>query len=93
MSSMWRHPMLQNEKCLNIDYNEKLNFTKIEYDYLCKYCGFTDIEIRIFELRQRGVNNIKISLMLDLSQSTVNRNIAKIKKKIKKTILQSNNLI
>lgn len=85
--------MLQNEKCLNIDYNEKLNFTKIEYDYLCKYCGFTDIEIRIFELRQRGVNNIKISLMLDLSQSTVNRNIAKIKKKIKKTILQSNNLI
>lgn len=90
MSEVWGYQMLPNEKCINIDFNKKLNFTTIEYEYLCKYCGFTDVELKVFEMRQRGMNNIRISLMLRLSQSTINRHISKIKKKIKKTILQNN---
>lgn len=71
-----------------IEYSEKLNFTKYDFDYLMEYAGFTLREKKIFKLRQFGKTNTDISIILDVSLSTVNKEIKKIKKKIIKTIEQ-----
>lgn len=91
MPEMWGNSMLQNEKQINnsvIEYNKRLNFSTKEFEYLCKYAGFTDIELEIFKLRQRGFNNIQIGVLVNLSKSSVDKYIAKIKKKILKAIAQ-----
>ena len=96
MSVLRRCCLLQNEKCVKnilLEYNEKLNFSKLEYDIYRKFCGFTEFENKVFELRQQGYSNIKIEIMLNVSSSTVDRTIKEIKRKIKKVILQYDDIL
>lgn len=84
--------MLEGQFYGDIEYSNKLNFTKYEFDYLMEYAGLTIREKKIFKLRQCGKTNIEISILLVVSLSTVNKDIKKIKKKILKTISQYNKL-
>lgn len=84
--------MLEGQFYGDIEYSNKLNFTKYEFDYLMEYAGLTIREKKIFKLRQHGKTNIEISVLLVVSLSTVNKDIRKIKKKILKTIEQYSKL-
>ena len=69
-----------------LERNVKLDFTKQEYDYFCRECMFTDLQEKILKLRIRGYSIVYVSMELNISESTVNREIKKIKKKILKVI-------
>ena len=87
---------MQNEKCLNkilLEYNDKLNFSKLEFDIYKKYCGFTEFENKVFELRQQGYTNTRIEVILGVSKSKLDRSIKEIKRKIKKVILQYDDIM
>lgn len=84
---------MQNEKSVVLEFNKKLNFSKLEYDFFLENAGFTKEEIDVFELRQLGYNNLKIQLMLNISSSTVDRTVKKIKKKIIKVISQNDGIM
>ena len=50
-------------------------------------CPFTDEEIEVFNLRRRGKSRIEISMLLNMSDRTVDRRIKSIKDKIKAEII------
>lgn len=62
------------------------DFTKPEADRLKEFCNFTDDEKRIFELRCSGKSIVAVALKMFMSERTVNRIIARIKRKIQKVI-------
>jgi DNA-binding NarL/FixJ family response regulator len=70
------------------DYYEfkNLDFNKAEYEYFLENCNFTDRQKDIFELRRKGKSYIEIEFSLNISQSTITREIKKIKHKILKII-------
>ena len=61
-------------------------FTEIECERFRRDCNFTDEERKVFDLRVKGVQIIAIQDKLNMSESTVNRRIKSIKKKIYKVI-------
>lgn len=61
---------------------KKLDFTKAEYDYFIENCGFTDRQIEILNLRRRGKSIIEISMEVNLSTRTIDRELRTIRRKI-----------
>jgi len=64
----------------------RFEFTKKEYEYFVNNCFFSEEEEQILYLRLKGNGIVKISLELNMSESTVSRRIKSIKKKILKVI-------
>lgn len=84
--------MLIAPRCISPAHNGrekvKLNseFTATECDYFRRYCNFTDEERRVFDMRVKGRSNTEISLKLCMSESTVDRRVRAIKRKIIKVL-------
>jgi len=65
---------------------KKLDFNKSEYEYFLENCNFTDRQKEILDLRRSGKSIIEITFITNLSESTINREIKAIKRKIFKII-------
>lgn len=61
-------------------------FTAPECENLRAVCNFTEEEERIFTLRAKGKSIVEIQNEMKLSESTVNRRIKDVKKKINKVL-------
>ena len=66
--------------------NLKTEFTRPECDFFRQQCNFTDEERAIFDLRVKAHSLVEIQHKLHMSESTVNRRIRSIKRKIYKVI-------
>lgn len=66
--------------------NIKTEFTRPECEHFREVCNFTDEERAVFDLRVRGRSLVEIQQVLHMSESTVNRRIRNIKKKIYKVM-------
>lgn len=64
----------------------KLEFTKAEVNYFKEVCYFSEEEEMILDLRLKRKSICEISMILNLSEATVNRRIKSIKKKILKSL-------
>ena len=60
----------------------KGEFTKPECDRFRELCNFTEDERKVFDLRVKGKSIVEISMSLCMSDTTVNRRIKAIKRKI-----------
>lgn len=66
--------------------NLRTEFTEIECEKFRNECNFTPDERRIFDLRVTDHSIIEICTNLNMCESTVNRRIKNIKRKILKVI-------
>lgn len=79
----------KEQKKLEEENVNKLDFTKIELDYILQNANFNDIQLRIFNRltdkfgRQKIV---KIAIEENISERTVSRIIKQIKNKIKRLL-------
>lgn len=64
----------------------KLEFTKEEFDEICKKAMLSDELKAIFEMKIKDYTNTEIYMKLHLSESTFYRRLKKLKKKIMKVI-------
>ncbi len=64
----------------------KLEFSKPEVDHFKEVCNFSKQEELILDLRVKGLSITEISLSIPTSESTVNRRIKSIKRKIYKVL-------
>lgn len=61
-------------------------FTKKDYEYLVQECMLDEEYSKLLEMKIKGYSITKISMELNMSESTINRKLNKLKKKIKKII-------
>lgn len=66
--------------------NLRTEFTEPECEKFRKECNFTPDERRIFDLRVKDHSIIEICMTLHMCESTVNRRIRNIKRKIMKVL-------
>lgn len=66
--------------------NLRTEFTEPECDKFRALCNFTNDERKVFDMRVKDNSIVQIGLALNMSESTVNRNIKNIKRKILKGI-------
>lgn len=66
--------------------NIKTEFTRPECERFRRDCNFTDEERAVFDLRVQARSLVEIQQALHMSESTVNRRIRSIKKKIYKVM-------
>lgn len=71
---------------INKNNFKKLDFNKIEYEYITEYCNFSERQKQILDLRRKGLSIVAISLEIYVSERTINREIQLIKEKIAKVI-------
>ncbi len=64
----------------------KLEFTNQEIDYIKSKIHFTEMQERIMQYRLDELSITKMAMLEHCSESTINREIKKIKKKIMKVI-------
>ena len=64
----------------------KLDFSKKEYENIKNKIFLNEIQERIFEYRIKEYSITKMAMLENCSESTINREIKKIKNKIKKII-------
>lgn len=64
----------------------KLDFTKDEVEDIKSKVYFSEIQERIFEYRLREYSITKMAMLENCSESTINRELKKIKKKITKIL-------
>ena len=64
----------------------KLDFSKEEYENIKSKIFLNEFQERIFEYRIKEYSITKIAMLENCSESTINREIKKIKNKIKKVI-------
>ena len=64
----------------------KLDFSKEEYEDIKNKIFLNEFQERIFEYRIKEYSIAKMSILENCSESTINREIKKIKNKIKKVI-------
>lgn len=67
----------------------KLDFTKIELDYILQNANFNDIQLRIFNRLTDKFSRqkiVKIAIEENISERTVSRIIKQIKNKIKRLL-------
>lgn len=64
----------------------KLDFSKEEYENIKSKIFLNEFQERIFEYRIKEYSITKMSILENCSESTINREIKKIKNKIKKII-------
>lgn len=62
-------------------------FTEDEYNYFLKNARLKPIEKEVLELRRKDLTIVSIAFQLGMSESNVNKIIAKIKRKIIKCII------
>ena len=78
------HSYLVEEK--RSDYMLKLDFTKQEVENIKSKIYLSEIQERIFEYRLKEYSITKMALLESVSESTISKEINKIKKKIMKVI-------
>ena len=66
--------------------NIKTEFTEPECERFRQECNFSDEERAVFDLRVKARSIIEIQSALNMSESTVNRRIRNIKRKIYKVL-------
>lgn len=66
--------------------NMKFDFTKQEVEEIKSKIYLSEMQERIFEYKLKEYSIIKMSMLEHCSESTINREIKKIKKKIMKII-------
>ena len=64
----------------------KLDFSKEEYENIKNKIFLNEFQERIFEYRIKEYSITKMAILENCSESTINREIKKIKNKIKKVI-------
>ena len=64
----------------------KLEFTKQEVDIIKSKIYLSEIQERIFEYRLKEYSITKMAMLENVSESTINRELNKIKKKIMKVL-------
>ena len=64
----------------------KLDFSKEEYENIKNKIFLNEFQERIFEYRIKEYSITKMAMLENCSESTINRDIKKIKNKIKKVI-------
>lgn len=64
----------------------KLDFSKEEYENIKNKIFLNEFQERIFEYRIKEYSITKMAMLENCSESTINREIKKIKNKIKKVI-------
>ena len=71
------------EKLLTMDFTD---FLESEYEMFYNNCNFTERQLEILNLRRKGKSIVEISMTINVGESTVSRELKKIKKKILKVI-------
>ena len=66
--------------------NIRTEFTEPECEWFRNVCNFTTDELAVFNLRVKDNSRIQIAMQLKMSESTVDRRIRGIKKKIHKVL-------
>ena len=66
--------------------NIRTEFTELECSFFRQVCNFTLEEMEVFNLRVKDHSRIEIAMKLGMSESTVDRRIKNIKKKIHKVL-------
>ena len=66
--------------------NIRTEFTEPECEWFRSICNFTPDERKVFDLRVKDNSRIEIAMKLGMSESTVDRRIRGIKKKIYKVL-------
>ena len=66
--------------------NIRTEFTEPECEWIRNVCNFTPDELAVFNLRVKDNSRIQIAMQLKMSESTVDRRIRGIKKKIHKVL-------
>ena len=66
--------------------NIRTEFTEPECEWFRRMCNFTPDELAVFNLRVKDHSRIEIAMKLGMSESTVDRRIREIKRKIHKVI-------
>lgn len=61
-------------------------YTEPECEFFRAQCNFTADEREVFDLRVKDVSIVAISLKMSVSESTVNRLIKRVKKKIHRVL-------
>ena len=61
-------------------------FTKTEYEQICEECMLNDEYKKLFEMKIKCYSRPKMADELSVSLDTLDKMIAKLKKKIKKVI-------
>ena len=61
-------------------------FTRTEFENICKECMFNEEYRKLFEMKIMGYTRTKMALELNVSESTLDVMIKKLKKKIKKIL-------
>lgn len=62
------------------------DFTKSDYEYIVNECMLDEEYQKLLEYKIKGYSRVKIAMELNVSESTVNRMLNKLKKKIKKLL-------
>ena len=66
--------------------NIRNEFTEPECEWFRRMCNFTRDELDVFNLRVKDHSRVEIAMKLGMSESTVDRRIRNIKKKIHKVL-------
>ena len=61
-------------------------FTQEEFETICKKAMLNEELTKIFEMKIKNYSIVQMSIKLNLSESTINRRIKELKKKIMKVI-------
>ena len=61
-------------------------FTRKEYEMICKECMLNDEYKRLLEMKIMGYSRTKMAMDLNISESTLDSMIQKLKKKIKRIL-------
>lgn len=61
-------------------------FTKEEFDAICEKAMLSDELIKIFEMKIKDYSITKIALALNMSESSVNRRVKELKRRIMKVL-------
>lgn len=61
-------------------------FTKTEYQRICEECMLNEEYSKLLEMKIKGYSRVKMALELNVSESTLDVMIQKLKKKIKKIL-------
>lgn len=77
---------LQEQKLESEKENKITEFTKQDYDYFCNNCMFSELQEKLLADRIKDLSIIELSLKYNISTSKVNRELKKIKDKIKKVL-------
>ena len=64
--------------------NIKTEFTEPECEWFRQQCNFTPEELAVFNLRVKANSRVEISMKLNMSESTVDRRLKNIKRKLYK---------